>query len=95
MSPRHFPPSDPCSLRSPLTPPPWTEVFYVNIIEDLLKGPPLMSRGGRILWSLTVLVWWSVAFVIGTAIPGVGALSGLVAAVCIFQCELDDCDGSN
>jgi len=48
-----------------------------------------MSRGGRMLWSILVLAFWAVAFVIGTAIPGVGSLSGLVAAVCIFQCKAE------
>lgn len=64
----------------------FTEVFYVNIVEELFKGPPLMSHGGRMLWSILTVVFWALAFVIGTAIPGVGSLSGLVAAVCIFQC---------
>lgn len=44
-----------------------------------------MSFKGRLVWSPTVILWWSCAFVIGSAIPAVGALSGLVAAVCIFQ----------
>lgn len=61
------------------------KIAYVYIVEDICKGPPLMSRGGRFLWSLTVPIYWSIAFVIGTGIPAVGALSGLVAAVCIFQ----------
>ncbi|KAM0792676.1 hypothetical protein ACM66B_002456 [Microbotryomycetes sp. NB124-2] len=61
------------------------KVFYVNIVEDLLRGPPLMTTSGRIVWSVLTVLWWSLAFVIGTAIPSVGTLSGLVAAICIFQ----------
>ncbi|KAK4050041.1 hypothetical protein OIO90_005231 [Microbotryomycetes sp. JL221] len=61
------------------------KVFYVSIVEDLLRGPPLMSKNGRFTWSALVILWWGVAFVVGTAIPSVGALSGLVAAICIFQ----------
>ncbi|KAM0754795.1 hypothetical protein T439DRAFT_377221 [Meredithblackwellia eburnea MCA 4105] len=61
------------------------KVLYVNIIEDLFKGPPMNSRGGRYIWTVLVFFYWSIAFVIGSAIPAVGALSGLVAAACIFQ----------
>jgi hypothetical protein len=28
---------------------------------------------------------WAIAFAIGTGVPAIGALSGLIAAVCIFQ----------
>lgn len=61
------------------------KVVYINIVEGLLKGPPLMTRGGRIVWSGMVVLFWGLAFVIASAIPSVGTLSGLVAAVCIFQ----------
>ncbi|EJD50784.1 hypothetical protein AURDEDRAFT_135147 [Auricularia subglabra TFB-10046 SS5] len=49
------------------------------------NGPPLMSRKGRFIWSAMVLLYWSLAFVIVSAIPAIGALAGLVAAVCIMQ----------
>lgn len=61
------------------------EIVYTTIIEDLLNGPPMMSPRGRWLWSFLVIGYWGLAFVIGTAIPSIGALSGLVAAVAIFQ----------
>lgn len=44
-----------------------------------------MSRKGHLLWAPLVVVYWGLAFVIGSAIPSVGTLSGLVAAACIFQ----------
>jgi hypothetical protein len=51
----------------------------------MLRGPPLNSRQGRWIWTGMVLVYWSLAFVIGSAIPQVQTISGLVAAVCIMQ----------
>jgi hypothetical protein len=51
----------------------------------MLRGPPLNSRTGRWIWTGMVLVYWSLAFVIGSAIPQVQTISGLVAAVCIMQ----------
>ncbi|KAK4701208.1 hypothetical protein P7C70_g5023, partial [Phenoliferia sp. Uapishka_3] len=61
------------------------KVFYITIIEDLFHGPSMTSRKGRMIWAPLVVVYWGIAFVIGSAIPAVGALSGLVAAACIFQ----------
>ncbi|GAA6061497.1 hypothetical protein JCM10212_000201 [Sporobolomyces blumeae] len=60
------------------------KVFYLNIVEGLFRGPPLMSKRGHLLWAPLVVIYWGLAFVIGSAIPSVGTLSGLVAAVCIF-----------
>lgn len=53
------------------------KIFYVNVIEGYLKGPPLLSRKGRYAWSTLVLVFWAVGFVIGAAIPQVQTLSGM------------------
>ncbi|GAA5957433.1 hypothetical protein JCM8115_006988 [Rhodotorula mucilaginosa] len=61
------------------------KVLYINIVENTFKGPPLMSKKGRLVWGVAVILFWGVAYVIGSAIPSVGTLSGLVAAICIFQ----------
>jgi hypothetical protein len=61
------------------------KVAYYNIIEDWFKGPPLVSRAGRFIWSIMVICYWSLAFVVGSAIPQVASISALVAAVCIMQ----------
>ncbi|THU92102.1 hypothetical protein K435DRAFT_758442 [Dendrothele bispora CBS 962.96] len=61
------------------------KVAYYNIVEDWFNGPPLMSRKGRYIWTIMVVVYWAVAFVIASAIPQVQTISGLVAAVCIMQ----------
>lgn len=78
---------------------------YINIVEGVFKGPPLMSGKGRIIWGISVIFFWGAAFCIGapatlgrylgiwltpllrpgSGIPSVGTLSGLVAAICIFQ----------
>jgi len=61
------------------------KVAYINIVEDMLNGPSLVSKKGRILWTILVPVYWAVAFVIGSAVPALGAMTGLIGAVCIFQ----------
>lgn len=60
------------------------KVLYINLIEAF-GGPPLMTKRGHMLWIPLVVLYWGTAFVIGSAIPSVGTLSGLVAAACIFQ----------
>jgi len=61
------------------------KVAYINIVEDWLKGPSLLSRKGRLIWTGMVFVYWSLAFVIVSAIPQVGSVTSIVAAFCIMQ----------
>ncbi|KAL5514736.1 hypothetical protein ACEPAG_2052 [Sanghuangporus baumii] len=61
------------------------KVAYYHIVEQWFNGPPLMSRKGRIVWTFMVILYWSLAFIVGSAIPQVQTISGLVAAVCIMQ----------
>lgn len=53
------------------------KILYVNVIEDMFHGPPLLSFRGRITWSITVILFWAVGFVIAAAIPQVQTLSGM------------------
>jgi len=61
------------------------KVAYINIVEDWFNGPPLLSRKGRFIWSFMVILYWSLAFIVGSAIPQVQTISGLIAAICIMQ----------
>ncbi|KAK7037552.1 hypothetical protein VNI00_011044 [Paramarasmius palmivorus] len=61
------------------------KVAYYHIVEGWFKGPPLMSRKGRFLWPIMVVLYWSLAFIVGSAIPQVQTISGLIAAICIMQ----------
>lgn len=61
------------------------KIVYINIIEDMFKGPALTSRKGRWIWTFLVPLYWALAFVVGSAVPALGAMTGLIGAVCIFQ----------
>ncbi|KIJ45773.1 hypothetical protein M422DRAFT_166077 [Sphaerobolus stellatus SS14] len=61
------------------------KVVYINIIEDWFNGPRLMTFKGRIIWSSLVILYWALAFIIGSAIPQVQTITGLIAAVAIMQ----------
>jgi hypothetical protein len=61
------------------------KIVYQSIILDLLNGPKMASRMGRVTWILLVLGYWAFAFVIASAIPQFSNISSLVAAVCILQ----------
>lgn len=53
------------------------QVIYVNIVQDLFHGPPLISRGGRFVWIGLVLGYWALAFVVASAIPQFSNISGM------------------
>ncbi|CAF1008081.1 unnamed protein product [Didymodactylos carnosus] len=61
------------------------KVIYHNIVIDLLNGPELASSKGRVLWICMTIAYWALAFIIGSSIPNVSALSGFIAALCILQ----------
>jgi hypothetical protein len=61
------------------------KVMYVNIIEDTFHGPSLLSLRGRMLWSLVVVAFWGLGFIIAAAIPQVQTLSSMIAAVANVQ----------
>ncbi|KAF8677801.1 hypothetical protein AX14_004793 [Amanita brunnescens Koide BX004] len=61
------------------------KVIYISVIEDILKGPRLMSSKGRFVWIGLVLVYWAIAFLVGSSIPQIQAVGGLIGAVAIMQ----------
>jgi len=61
------------------------KVVYQNIFKEMLNGPELTTRKGKILWVAMVPVYWAFAFIIASAIPQISNISGLVAAACILQ----------
>lgn len=61
------------------------KVIYQNIVQDLMGGPDLTSRKGKILWVGMVPIYWACAFIIGSAVPQFTNISSMVAATCIMQ----------
>ncbi|KAF8735056.1 hypothetical protein AX14_002816 [Amanita brunnescens Koide BX004] len=61
------------------------KVIYINVIEGWFNGPHYMTRKGRFIWSIFVSFYWSIAFVVGSAIPQVGTISALIGAIAVMQ----------
>ncbi|KAG1847930.1 transmembrane amino acid transporter protein-domain-containing protein [Suillus subluteus] len=61
------------------------KVIYNNVFVEMFGFPQLTVTLGKYYFAISVIVYWSIAFVIGSAIPLFSDLSSLVAAVCIFQ----------
>jgi len=61
------------------------KVIYQNLFMEIFHAPPLTVKSGKYLFAASVIVYWALAFVIGSAVPQFSNLSALVAAVCIFQ----------
>lgn len=61
------------------------KIAYQNILVNLLKFPAHHTHRGKWIFAVAVLVYWSLAFVIGSAIPQFSNISSLIAAACIFQ----------
>ncbi len=61
------------------------KVVYNNLLMELLKFPSLGTKAGKLAWIAVVPVYWSIAFIVASAIPQVNNLSGFIAALCILQ----------
>jgi hypothetical protein len=56
------------------------KVLYNNILIDIFKAPPLITRRGKILYAAIVPVWWIIAFVIAAAIPDYFGFVSVISA---------------
>lgn len=62
-----------------------TTVIYNNIAVEFFRAPPLTQKNGKLLWVAIIPIYWSIAFVIGAAIPDFSGFTAIVSAVCIVQ----------
>jgi hypothetical protein len=61
------------------------KVIYQSVIVDQLNGPALTSSTGKYVWCVLVLMYWTTAFAICSAIPQLSNISALVGALCIMN----------
>ncbi|MCJ1247132.1 hypothetical protein MMC30_004343 [Trapelia coarctata] len=61
------------------------KVLYNNIAVEFFRAPPLTQKAGKYLWVGIIPIYWSIAFVIGAAIPDFSGFTAIVSAVCILQ----------
>lgn len=61
------------------------KVMYNNVFIDIFGAPPLDSRNGKIMWSIIVPIYWSIAFILAAAIPDFAGLVSVVAAFAMMQ----------
>lgn len=61
------------------------KVLYNNVFMEMLNAPPITTKRGRILFGVTVPIYWSIAFVVAAAIPDYFGFVSVIAAFCIIQ----------
>lgn len=61
------------------------KVLYIEVFQEVFNAPPLTATGGKILWSVTVPIYWALAFIVGAAIPQFSYISGFVGALFILS----------
>jgi hypothetical protein len=60
-------------------------VLYNNIGVAFFNAPALSTKAGKWLWVFLIPVYWSIAFIIGAAIPDFAGFTSIVSATCILQ----------
>ncbi|KAJ4856903.1 transmembrane amino acid transporter protein domain-containing protein [Trichoderma breve] len=61
------------------------KVIYNNVFMEVFRAPPITSTGGKILWAVTVPIYWTIAFIIAASIPDFFGLTSVIAAICLVQ----------
>ncbi|GJJ09159.1 hypothetical protein Clacol_003381 [Clathrus columnatus] len=61
------------------------KIAYTTFIEEFFHGPKLVSRSGRLLWTIMVISYWVLAFVIASSVPQFSNINGIVTALCVLQ----------
>jgi Transmembrane amino acid transporter protein len=61
------------------------KVIYSNILQEFFGFPDLSEKSGKLIWAGLVPIYWSLAFVIASAIPNLSDMSAFLAALCIIQ----------
>ncbi|KAF9694088.1 hypothetical protein EKO04_007726 [Ascochyta lentis] len=61
------------------------KVIYNSVGVQIFNAPPLYTKTGKYIWAGIVPVYWSVAYVIGGAIPAFSGFVAFVSALCAMQ----------
>ncbi|KAI1370835.1 transmembrane amino acid transporter protein-domain-containing protein [Hypoxylon crocopeplum] len=61
------------------------KVVYVEVFHELLGFPDLTTTTGKLWWAALIPIYWSVAFIVGAAVPQFSYIVGLVGALFILS----------
>jgi type III secretory pathway component EscS len=57
------------------------KVIYRSIIEGVFHGPSMVTKRGRIIFSVSVVIFYAVSYVLASAIPQFSNVTGFFAAI--------------
>lgn len=61
------------------------KTVYVEVFEEILHFPPLITKKGRIMWTVLGPLYWTLAFVVGASVPSLFGIAGIVGALLILN----------
>ncbi|KAF9877246.1 transmembrane amino acid transporter [Colletotrichum karsti] len=61
------------------------KVLYIEFLQPVCGAPPLTASAGKMLWALVIPVYWTVAFIVGAAVPQFSLVSGFIGALFILS----------
>lgn len=61
------------------------KVIYQGFLVADFGFPSLTSRKGIISWGVFVVIYWAVAYILGTAIPSISSLVQIIGSFCILN----------
>jgi hypothetical protein len=61
------------------------KTVYVEVFEEVLHFPALVTKRGRIWWTILGPIYWALAFVVGASVPSLFGISSIVGALLILN----------
>jgi hypothetical protein len=61
------------------------KTVYVEVFEEIFHFPELITKRGRIMWTIMGPIYWSFAFVVGASVPSLFGIASIVGALLILN----------
>jgi len=61
------------------------KTVYVEVFEEVFHFPALITKRGRIMWTILGPMYWALAFIVGASVPSLFGISSIVGALLILN----------
>ena len=61
------------------------KTVYIEVFQEVFHFPEITTKRGRWYWYMLGPIYWALAFIVGTAVPNINGISGIVSSLLILN----------
>ena len=61
------------------------KTVYIEVFQEAFHFPEITTKRGRWMWYMLGPIYWALAFLVGTAVPNLNGVSGIVSSLLILN----------